>query len=70
MACTAPRPTFFTAARPKRMAPSATVNVSSDAFTSGGSTLMPIRCASATAAATFSALPASLLSTAAMYSTG
>ena len=70
IASTDPRPTFFTAARPNRMASPATVKSSNDSFTSGGSTRMPMRTDSATAAATLSVSPASLLSTAAMYSAG
>ena len=44
----APSPTFFTAFRPKRIFPSTTAKSACDAFTSGGSTSIPISSHAAT----------------------
>ena len=71
----APSPTFFTAARPKRIADSPLASVSTvksacEACTSGARTAIPSRRHSATTAATFSARSRKPLSTAVMNSTG
>ena len=62
----APWPTFLTASSPNRIASPSTVNSRWLAWTSGGSTSMPIRRHSATAAATFSSLARNAVSTAVM----
>ena len=67
---TAPSPTFLTAPSPKRMPPDSTRNSSSDALTSGGSTLTPSRRHSPTTPTTFSVSAAMVLNTAANHSTG
>ena len=43
MASTTAVPTFRTAASPNRMSPPTGVNVAAEAFTSGGSTVIPMR---------------------------
>ena len=66
----APSPTFFTAASPKRIESSTTVKLLPEALTSGGSTLIPISRHSAMYLTILSVSAASLVSSAAMYSTG
>ncbi len=64
------RPTFFTAARPKRIAWPCGVKFASLTLMSGGSTGMPISRHSLMYFTTLSVLPVSEVSIAAMNSTG
>jgi hypothetical protein len=63
-------PTFRTAARPNLMSCPTGVKLAADAFTSGGSTLIPIRRHSFRYRADLSLSPAVEVSSAAMYSAG
>ena len=70
-ACTNPRPTFLTAAIPKRRLPcSATVKSASDSFTSGGNSAIPISRHSAMYSATLVLSCNTLVKRAAIYSRG
>ena len=63
-------PTLRIAARPNRMSSPTEVNRAEEAFTSGGSTLMPIRRHSARYTADLSLSSPTEVSSAAMYSAG
>ena len=63
-------PTLRTAPMPKRISSPTGANVSSDSFTSGGSTVMPMRWHSFRYMASLSLLSPTLVSSAAMYSCG
>ncbi len=63
-------PTPLIAPSPKRMQPESTEKLMSDEFTSGGNTLIPISLQALIRNAIWSADSSSLVSTAAMNSTG
>src|SRR5579875_54985 len=70
MASTTLLPTLRTAARPNLMCSPTGVKLAADAFTSGGSTLIPVRRHSFRYSADLSLSPAVEVSSAAMYSAG
>ena len=68
--CKAASPTFFTAAKPKRMALPSTLKFTELAFISGGSTAIPIRRHCSIYTLTLTVVPITLVSIAAMNSSG